>query len=261
MGRSALGHRVIAIVRRPSDRVAEGEVTHLDRTPLDVELAFQQHAAYVELLAQHGFEIVWAPELPDHPDGLFVEDALVVIDGQALLTRPGALSRRTEVESLVALTESLALPTTRLIEPGTLDGGDVLVTDRHVFVGRTSRTNDDGIEQLRAFAATTGRTTIATTVNQCLHLKSAITALPDGTLQAVRGWVDASVFTAAGYNVRFTHEVSGGDVLCLGQTVVLAADAPETAAALRRNGFVVETVDVGELQKIEAGVTCMSVLV
>jgi dimethylargininase len=261
MGGPALGNRVIAIVRRPSHRVAEGEVTHLDRSPLDVELAFQQHAAYVELLVKHCYELVWAPELDDHPDGLFVEDALVVIDGQALLTRPGALSRRTEVESLVALTESLALPTTRVHEPGTIDGGDVLVTDRHVFVGHSSRTNDDGIKQLASFAATTGRITIATTVNQCLHLKSAITSLPDGTLQAVRGWVDPSVFTAAGYAVRFTHEVSGGDVLCLGQTVVLPGDAPDTASALRRNGFFVETVEVGELQKIEAGVTCMSVLV
>jgi dimethylargininase len=252
---------VIAIVRRPSRRVAEGEVTHLDRSPLDVELAFRQHAAYVDLLAAHGYEIVWAPELDDHPDGVFVEDALVVVDGQALLTRPGAPSRQGEVESMVALTDALGLPTSRITGPGTIDGGDVLVTDSHVFVGRSTRTNDDGIEQLRAFAATTGRATIATSVNHCLHLKSAITSLPDGTLLAVRDWVDAEAFAAAGYAVRFTNEVSGGDVLCLGQTVVLPADAPATVAHLRRNGFFVETVEVGELQKIEAGVTCMSVLV
>jgi dimethylargininase len=250
-----------AIVRKPSPRVAEGQVTHIDRSPLDTELAFAQHRAYVELLERHGYTLTWAPILDDHPDGVFVEDALVVIGGTALLTRPGALSRRGEVDSLVEVVAHLGLDATRVEAPGTIDGGDVLVTDRHVFVGRSTRTNEAGIAQLATFAARSGRETVVVTVTGCLHLKSAITRLPDGTLLGVPGWFDRAAFTAADYVVRDAAEPSGGDALCLDDVVALPVDASGTVAYLRRQGFIVETVDVSELQKIEAGMTCMSVLV
>jgi dimethylargininase len=249
-----------AIVRLPSPLIADGQVTHINRTPMNTALAFEQHRAYTALLERHGYALTWAPSLDDHPDGVFVEDALVVIDGTALLTRPGAPSRQGEVDSLVDVVSHLGLPATRVEAPGTIDGGDVLVTDRHVFVGRSTRTNDAGISQLAAFAARTGRHTIAVTVTGCLHLKSAITRLPDGTLLGVPGWLDRRAFTDVGYLVRDASEPSGGDALCLGNVVVLPADALGTVAYLRRQGLVVETVDVSELQKIEAGMTCMSVL-
>jgi dimethylargininase len=248
------------LVRLPSPRIDEGQVTHIDRAPLNVALAFAQHRAYVGLLERHGYELTWAPRLDDHPDGVFVEDAIVVVDGTALLTRPGAPSRQGEVDSLVAVVETLGLPTTRVGDPGTIDGGDVLVTDRHVFVGRSTRTNGAGIAALAAFAAPTGRQTVAVTVTGCLHLKSAITRLPDGTLLGVPGRFDPRPFTDAGYVVRNAGEPSGGDALCLGNTVALPDDAVTTVAYLRQQGMTVETVDVSELQKIEAGMTCMSVL-
>jgi dimethylargininase len=263
----------IAVVRQPSSRLAEGEVTHLQRQPLDQARALAQHAAYVELLRRHGYEPVWAPPIDDHPDGVFVEDALVVIgsdedgdgaeDGdaaQAVLMRPGAASRRNEVASLEALVAALGLPVRRITEPATLDGGDVLVTARHVLVGQSTRSNAAAVEQLQAMVAPRRRA-IAVNVTGALHLKSAVTALPDGSLIAVAQWIDAAALTALGYRVHAAKEPSGGDVLCLGEVVVLPADAPATAAMLRGLGFVVETIDVGELQKIEAGTTCMSVLV
>ena len=260
----------VAVVRQPSSRLAEGEVTHLQRRPLDPARALAQHAAYVELLRRHGYEPVWAPPIDDHPDGVFVEDALVVIeaDGQgagglALLTRPGAASRRGEVESLEAIASSLAashgLPVHRIAAPATLDGGDVLVTARHVLVGQSTRSNAAAVTQLQALVAPR-RQAIGVTVTGALHLKSAVTALPDGSLIAVPQWIDVAVLTALGYRVHAAQEPSGGDVLCLGEVVVLPADAPATAAMLRGLGFSVETIDVGELQKIEAGTTCMSVL-
>lgn len=248
-----------AIVRIPSRRVAEGEVTHLERVPVDVERALAQHAAYVDVLRRHGLRIVEAPPLDDHPDGLFVEDALVVIDRTAVLTRPGAPSRRGEVDSMQDVARALGLHTVRVVAPGTLDGGDVLVTGRHVFVGRSTRTDDHGRAQLEPVAA--GRDVVSVPVTRCLHLKSAVTSLPDGSLLAVAGWLDLDVVRSRGYVVHETDEPSGGDVLCLGRTVVLPADAPGTAARLRALGFGVDPVDVGELQKIEAGVTCMSVIV
>ncbi len=250
----------VAVVRVPSPRLAEGEVTHLERTPLDVTLARAQHAAYVGVLHAHGLRIVEAPPLDDHPDGIFVEDALVVIGGTAVLTRPGAPSRRGEVDSLVPVVQSLGLPVQRIAAPGTLDGGDVLLTARHVFVGRSTRTDDAGRRQLEPAAHAAGLAVVAVPVTRCLHLKSAVTALPDGSLLAVAGWLDLDVFRSLGYTVHETDEPSGGDVLCLDGTVVLPADATRTAASVRALGFPVEPVDVSELQKVEAGVTCMSVV-
>ncbi len=249
-----------AIVRRPSPRIAEGEVTHINRRPMDVELAFVQYAAYLALLQRHGVELIHAPEADEHPDGLFVEDALVVVDGQAILTRPGADSRRGEIDTIRPLVESLGLPLAVITAPGTLDGGDVLCVGRHIFVGMTTRTSPVGFDHMHRIAASIGRTAIPVDVPGCLHLKSAITALPDGSLIGVPGWFDATVFEHLGYRVHAAGEETGGDVLCLGNTVVLPADAPHTAQIIRDLGFDVDPIDVGELQKIEAGVTCMSVV-
>lgn len=249
-----------AVVRRPSPAVADGEVTHLERTPLDVERAFAQHAAYCELLISLGLQLVWAPEVPEHPDGLFVEDALLAIDGQAVLTRPGAPSRLGEVESMATILPALGLPVSHIQPPGTLDGGDVLAVGRDVFVGLSSRSNRDAVEQLATILEPFGRTVRAARVTGCLHLKSAVTALPDGSLIAVTDWIDSAFFEELGYRVHPAEERSGGDVLSYGRTVVLPASAPRTAAMIGRLGFDVCPVEVGELEKIEAGVTCMSVL-
>lgn len=249
-----------AIVRTPSPRLAEGELTLLARQPVDLERALAQHAAYVSLLREHGHEIIYAPEAPEHPDGLFVEDVLVVIAGRAILTRPGAASRRGEVASIEALVQELALPIERIKEPARLDGGDVLVTERHVFVGRSSRTNVRAVEQLATFHACRKRTVLGLPLSGVLHLKSALTQLPDGALIALPKSVDTQKLRKLGYTVHQAVEASGADVLCLGETVVLPSDAPVTAMRLREVGYEVVQIDVRELQKLEAGVTCMSVL-
>ena len=192
---------------------------------------------------------------------LVVEDALVVVDGHAIITRPGAPSRRGETDSIEPVVAALGLPMHRIADPATVDGGDVLVTDRHVFIGMSTRSNAASVEQFDRIVRPLGRRAIGVVVTGCLHLKSAITCLPDGSLIAVPGWVDQRQFTDHGYVVHDAAETTGGDVLCLGETVVLPADAPLTAARIDRLGFRAEPIDVGELQKIEAGVTCMSVLV
>lgn len=248
-----------AIVRRPSPIVNAGEVTHIERSPLDPDLAYSQHERYLRLLEAHGVELFFAPEAPEFPDGVFVEDALVVIGTTAVLTRPGAMSRRGEPDTLVETLEQLGIRPERLSEPATLDGGDVLVAQRHVFVGETTRTNLAGHAQLRKISEAHGLPLIGVDVPGFLHLKSAITCLPDGSLIGVPGAVDFATFESLGYTVHHASEPSGGDVLCLGQTVVLPNDAIGTAETIRALGFPVELVDVSELQKIEAGVTCMSV--
>jgi dimethylargininase len=249
-----------AIVRAPSPRLAEAELTYLARQPIDVARAVAQHAAYVALLREHGLEIIHAPEAPEHPDGLFVEDALVVIDGRAILTRPGAASRRAEVASIEQLTHQLGMRVERIQAPARLDGGDVLVTERHVFVGRSSRSNVRAIQQLASFEACRGRVVLGQPLNGVLHLRTALTQLPDGALIALPKSVDAGRLRKLGYTVHEAAESSAADVLCLGQTVVLPSDANVTAFRLRELGYEVVQIDVSELQKLEAGVTCMSVL-
>ena len=250
-----------ALTRRPCARLAEGELTHLVRTPIDMARAFMQHASYLGLLSAHGLTVIALPELPDHPDGLFVEDILFMLDGRAVLTRPGAVSRRGEVASAEATLATLGLDVARITEPATLDGGDVLVLDRHVLVGRSTRSNQAALEQLARLVHGSARTVQAVEVHDALHLKTAVTELPDGSLIAVPDFVDVDQLAGFGYRVHRAHETTGGDLLCLGQTVVLPSDAPGTAGALQRLGFKVEAIEMSELQKLEAGPTCMSVLV
>jgi dimethylargininase len=246
-----------ALVRAPSSRLAEGIVTHIERTPVDVALARTQHAAYAGALQASGWQIQQVPPAEDCPDSVFVEDAVVVCDDLAVLTRPGAPERRAEVDGVASIARSLGLRTAAIGEPGTLDGGDVLQAGDRVYVGRGGRTNGEGIRQLRALLAPLGRTVTGVPLGNVLHLKSAVTALPDGTFLLLPDLVPAGLFPA----VRPVHEESGCHVVPLGDDrVLIAASAPRTAELLDDIGLRPVVVDIGEFEKLEGCVTCLSVL-
>ena len=247
-----------ALVRPVSSRLAEAELTHLDRTPVDVERAAAQHRAYCDLLASLGLDVLTAPAADDHPDGVFVEDTVVVVGHTAVLTRPGAVSRRGENATVAPLLRAHGLEVDQLTAPSTLDGGDVLQFGDRVHVGRTTRTNQAAIDQLRAVLTPRGRDVVAVDVPGALHLKTAATALPDGTVLAAVDWLDVAPF--AGHDLVAVPEPSGANALLVGDTVVLAASAPRTAALVTRRGWEVRTVDISEFERVEAGVTCLSVL-
>ncbi|MET0740684.1 MAG: N(G),N(G)-dimethylarginine dimethylaminohydrolase [Candidatus Nanopelagicales bacterium] len=247
-----------ALVREPSDRIVECELSHLARAPIDVRRAREQHRGYVELLAALGANIVWLDPLPDHPDGVFVEDVAVVAAPIAVLTRPGAESRRGEVPSMRDMLHAHGVQTEEISDPGQLDGGDVLAIGRTFYVGATARTNDDGRRQFADAVRPHGYDVIPVAVDGILHLKTGVTALPDGTLVANVRHVDLNAF--GGLPVLAAAEPQGSDVLLLGDTVVVSASAPMTATAIAARGYDVRTVEVDELEKAEAGVTCMSVL-
>jgi len=249
-----------AIVRNLSPLLAEGERTHLERATIDLPSALSQHAAYVTLLREHGFEVIHATDAPEQPDGVFVEDVLLVIAGRAVLTRPGAASRRNESASIASLVSQLGLPIERIEAPARLDGGDVLVTEHHVLVGRSSRSNVRAIEQLATLRACSKRQVLGIPLSGVLHLKTAVTQLPDGALIALPKSVDVPKLRKLGFTVHVAAEPSGANVLCLDQTVVVPSSAPETAVQLRALNYQVRQIDVSELQKLEAGLTCMSVL-
>ena len=180
----------VALVRRPSSRMADGITTHIDRVPADDGLAARQHEAYVRAVADAGWALREVAPADDLPDCAFVEDTVVMCGDLAVLTRPGAVERRAEVAGTEEAVRSLGLEVARIEAPGTLDGGDVLQVGRTVYVGRGGRTNADGIRQLRRHAGVTGRVVVPVRLHGVLHLKSAVTALPDGTFVAA----DPSLF-------------------------------------------------------------------
>lgn len=247
-----------ALVREPASTLAEGIVTHISRTPVDVALARVQHAAYVDALTASDWAVEQAPVADDCPDSVFVEDAVVVCEDLAVLARSGAPARRAEVAGVAQAIGSLGLRTARIEEPGVLDGGDVLQVGHTVYVGRGGRTNGAAIRQLRGLLAPLGRTVIAVPLSNVLHLKSAVTALPDGTFLMVPGLVPAELFPA----VRPVAEEGGCHVVPLGgDRVLIASSAPRTAELMDDLGFTPVVVDIGEFEKLEGCVTCLSVLV
>jgi dimethylargininase len=245
------------LVRDPSSRLAEGIVTHISRAPVDVPLARAQHAAYADALAASGWTISQVPAADDCPDSVFVEDAVVVCEDLAVLTRPGAPARRAEVAGVAQTVQSLGLRTACIEGPGTLDGGDILQAGHAVYAGRGGRTNSEGIGQLRSLLAPLGRTVIAVPLGNVLHLKSAVTALPDGTFLLLPELVPAGLFPA----VRPITEEGGCHVVPLGgDRVLIAASAPRTAGLLEDLGFTPVVVEISEFEKLEGCVTCLSVL-
>jgi dimethylargininase len=234
-----------------------GELTHLRRVPVDAALAVEQWEQYVEAFRSRGWEIVEVEPADDHPDGVFVEDALVVFGDLVVVCRAGAPARRGEAVSAASAAARLGLDTAEITAPGTLDGGDVLKVGRTAHVGASSRTNAAGIAQLRHLLQPRGWTVVEIPVTKVLHLKSGVTALPDGTIVGYAPLVDdTSLFP------RFlgVPEVHGSAVVVLDPaTVIMSAGAARTAALLRERGLSVVTTQVTEFEKLEGCVTCLSV--
>lgn len=248
---------VTALVRRPSPRLAEGIVTHIERTAVDVEQAERQWHGYVDALRGEGWHIVEVAPEPDCPDSVFVEDTMVVYRDVAVIALPGAESRRAETTAAEAVVAALGYTIERITAPGTLDGGDVLKVGDTVYVGRGGRTNADGIRQLAAHLEPRGASVVAVPLTKVLHLKSAVTALPDGTVIGYEPLVDD---TSAFPSFLAMPEEGGAHVVLLGgNRVLMAADCPASAEVLRARGLEPVLVDIGEYVKLEGCVTCLSV--
>jgi dimethylargininase len=253
------GRGRIAIVRPPSDHLADGELTHLERVPIDIDLANSQWDAYVAALADNGFEIEQVPLANEFADSVFIEDDVVMFGKTAVITSPGVESRRGETEGVEKVVNRIQKRVKRIELPGTLDGGDVLKVDKTVYVGRGGRTNAEGIRQLRLIVAPLGYKVVAVPTTMALHLKSAVTALPDGTIIGYPPIVDdPAVFD------RFlaVPEIHGTAVVVLAEdTVLMASSAPKSAELIGDLGYKVVTVDISEFEKLEGCVTCLSVRV
>ena len=247
-----------ALVRRTSPRLAEGLLTHKDREAVDMDLAERQWSAYVDALHAAGWRTTEVDPAPDCPDSVFVEDTVVVYGDLAVITRPGADERKPETEATERAVRELGYRVAHIQAPGTLDGGDVLKSHCTVWVGNGGRTNSEGIRQLRELLAPLGAETIEVPIQKVLHLKSAVTALPDGTVLGYPPLVD----DPGVYGDRFmaVPEETGAIVVCLGgNKLIMQASAPESVEIMRAKGYDVTVVDVSEFEKLEGCVTCLSV--
>ena len=252
--------RQVALVREVSPAIIRCELTHLARTPIDLDRARAQHAEYIAALKELGCEVEWLAPEPELPDAVFVEDTAVVLEDFAVITRPGAESRRAELPTVVAGLGRYR-PLHHITAPGTLDGGDVLVSGRVLYVGQTARTNDEGIAQLATIVTPRGYAVCAVPVRGCLHLKSAATALDERTVLINREWTEVSWFAGRRLVDIDPAEPFAANALALGGELIHAAEFPGTRAILAGNGYTVRPVPASELAKAEGGVTCCSLMV
>jgi len=258
-----------AITRAVSPAIVHCELSFIDRKPIDLAVAEEQHHAYEKLLGKLGARVISLPAEPALPDSMFVEDPAIVLDELAVILPLGTGTRRGEAQSLAH-----ALAKFRKLEyvflPGTLEGGDVLRIGRKLFVGLTRRSNAEGVRQLSAILAPHNYEVIAVPVTGCLHLKSAVTYIgrkqASGSratfafLLANRAWFDTEPFTGFEWIDVDPEEPHAANALALASTVIFPASFPRTRARIEALGFHVTPLDISELQKAESGLTCSSLL-
>ena len=252
--------RGVAITREVSPAFETCELTHLTRVRIDVALARVQHAAYEQALTEAGYTVERLDAGADMPDSVFVEDIAVVFHEMAIVTRPGAESRRVETPA-VAATLSRYRPLRTIEAPGLVDGGDVLVAGHQVFVGRSTRTNTSAIDQMRRLLAPFGYTVCEVGVTGCLHLKSAVTVIGDGVLLVNPAWISSRAFGGFEFVEVDPVEPFAANALRLADRVIFSSSFPRTAERLARRGLHLHLVDASEVAKAEGAVTCCSLLI
>lgn len=249
----------VAITRDVSPRFNECEITHIERTPIDLKVAQAQHHEYVQALKKVGCEVIELPAESDLPDSVFVEDTAFILPELAVITRPGADSRKPETESIVrALTPWIKY--VQLQAPATLDGGDVLVLGKQIFIGLSTRSNQEAIDQLNDLLGEYGYTTTGVQMHDCLHLKSAVSRVDDNTLLINPNWVDMHHFQNYNWIKVDPSEPFAANCLPIGDYVVYPTAFPKTCARLEAAGFQIVAVDASELAKAEGAVTCCSLI-
>jgi dimethylargininase len=249
----------IAVTRQVSRAIDHCELTHLERTPIDVQRARAQHAEYEAALKDLGLAVLSLPEQPALPDSVFVEDTALVLDECAVILRPGADSRKPETESIA---KALA-PYRKLVyvqAPARVDGGDILRVGKQVYMGLSSRSDTNAIEQIQGFLQPHGYEVHPVSVTGCLHLKSAVTQVAGDVLLINTNWVDKRNFAGMKFIEIDPAEPYAANALMIGDAVLYPNAFPGTRKKLKDAGIKVVGVDADELAKAEGALTCCSLV-
>jgi len=248
-----------AITRNISPRFNDCEITHIERTPIDLAIAREQHRGYVNALKSIGCQVLELPAEADLPDSVFVEDAAFILPEAAIITRPGADSRKPETESIIrALSPHIKLLYIR--EPATLDGGDVLVLGKKIFIGLSTRSTTEAVDQLNELLKDYGYNVTGVQLHDCLHLKSAVTRVDDKTLLINKNWVGTTPFVNYNLIEVDPSEPHAANCLPIGDAIIYPTSFPKTREKLEALGYKVVSVEVDELAKAEGAVTCCSLI-
>ncbi len=249
----------VAITRKISESITNCELTHLERIPIDLHIAREQHAQYEVALKSIGCEVISLPEMPELPDSVFVEDTAIVLDEAAIITNPGAVSRQPEIDSIAEVLQKYR-KLIRIESPATVDGGDVLVVGKMIYVGLSSRSNIEAVEQMQSSLNEFGYQVIGVEVTGCLHLKTAVTAVSKDTLLINPNWVDKNLFADVNFIEIDESEPFAANGVLIGDKVIYATAFPKTQAKLEANGIKLVLVDADELAKAEGAATCCSLI-
>lgn len=251
---------VIAITREVSSRFNECEITHIDRTPIDLDIARKQHHEYVQTLAKIGCQIIELDEEQDLPDSVFVEDTAFILPEVAVITRPGADSRKPETESIIQALSSHR-PLVHVVAPATVDGGDVLVLGKNIFIGMSTRSTPEAVTQLQGLLDNYGYTVVGVKLTDCLHLKTAVTRVDDNTLLINKNWVSPEHFTGFDLIDVDSSEPFAANCLPVKDVIIYPTTFPNTQKKLEQKGFKIVNVNLDELAKAEGAVTCCSLII
>ena len=246
-----------AITRKPAQSVNDCELSFSEKQKVNYEVACEQHDSYEQILRELGCRVVTLPAKDEFPDSVFVEDTAVVFDEIAILCSPGAESRRGEVDSIESVLSEYR-ETARIRPPAFIDGGDVLTVGKTIFIGNSGRTNRAGFEAFSTIAGRFDYSSKRVKVDGVLHLKSAVSALDDETVLLNSDWLDVAHFKD--FKILEVREELAADHLRLGENLVASSSYPYTLQVVRDAGYHVTEVEISEFEKMEAAVTCMSLV-
>lgn len=248
-----------AIVRKPNKAISECALTFLQRQPIDLEIMRRQHREYQRVLAENSVRVIELPELAGYADSVFVEDTAVILPEMAIITKPGIASRVDETPSIAEVLQKFR-PLVYIEAPGTLEGGDVLVADKTLFVGLSSRTNSQAIGQLHLHTQAFGYSIREVEVLHCLHLKTGCSFLGGNTVLLNPYWVSPRNFEGLKTIFVNPEEPFAANCLVVSNKILTPIRFSKTRKALEQLGFQVEGIEISEFQKAEAGLTCMSLI-
>lgn len=250
----------IAITRAISQSIINCELTHLERTPIDLEIARKQHNQYENALKSIGCEVISLPEMRDLPDSVFVEDTAIIFDEVAIITNPGATSRRPEIDSIGDVLQRFR-KLNHIQSPATIDGGDVLLVGKTIYVGMSSRSNIEALNQLQNALKDYNYKVVGIEVTGCLHLKSAVTLIKSDTLLINPNWADKNHFSGMNFIEIDESEPFAANALLIGDSVIYPSSFPKTQSKLEESGIKPVLVEADELAKAEGAVTCCSLII